>query len=228
MRPHGLRVLVGIALIAAGVLVPVPSPAPASAAFLHTYSVGIETNDNLGGSMNRSDTFVTVPGGVCAADFVAPVVYEPLWVAFPPSGGQSRWLEVGTMNKTATCKYWYWWAYSPDIGRHFGVIGQVPNGSHSFVIVRGPSGWTWQIVIDNVLRAELGFFGGQVATEVHAGLESYESTATTPVKAAGGLRTFGGTQWWWFDGRQVLRVDTTMCGRYIQDTAWRYSQNASC
>jgi hypothetical protein len=80
-----------------------------------------------------------------------------------------------------------------------------------------------------VLRAELGFFGGQVATEVHAGLESYESASVVPAKNWLGLRYFNGSIWASWNGQEVVDVDNPPhCGYYQSSTVWRAAQNSPC
>lgn len=105
----------------------------------------------------------------------------------------------------------------------------MPNGPHTFYIVRGPTGSTWQFVIDGILRAELGFFANHTADYVVAGLESYESASVSPAKSWTSLRYFNGSAWTSWSGQEVNQVDNPPhCGRYLSNTTWRPAENSPC
>jgi len=214
-------------ILTLGVFVGAPSAYPTHRAD-HKYSIGVSTwaADNLTGvRVYRYDENISA-GGLCGDPFVPPIMYQSQWVPINPDP-VNDWIELGTMHKTAGCKYWYWGYAVHGQWVPIGTSGNVGNASHYFEIVRGATGNTWKYNIDVTTIYEAPIYYQRLGKHVHAGLEGYNPAAIVPQHFYYNLQFNVGGPWYYWR-THITDIDPPMCGGFSTDTLWRSSQNSPC
>jgi hypothetical protein len=204
---------------------------PSSAAHAQTryvwYSVGQENwaaGNQTGVSVQRYDINIDA-GGQCSNPDSPTRVIQDEWVNID----SLDWMELGTSHETASCKYWFWGYYAPD-GKGFREFGdiQIGYGQHTFKIVRGPTGGTWQFIIDTSPMAEYPIFVNNVGSYLQAGLESYNSSATVATHGYYSLQYNQGGPWYSWVKPETQGHDPPACGQWTNLTHWTAWENSSC
>lgn len=193
----------------------------------HNYSAAYENSsfgNYTGVKVYRWDRDIPVPG-VCNAQFAAPVVYQTQWVVMLPSA--ASWIELGTMHKQSSCKYWYWGYGLNGVWVPVGTVGGIVADDHTFQIVRAADGIHWLIFIDSTLIDQQIAWAAAGAF-VEAGLESYVPTITISAHGYYNMQWNQGGIWRFFGGRDASSVTGPMCGRWITDDDWQAGQNTTC
>lgn len=199
----------------------------------HAWSYGGERTGGsyLGASSTRYDPSVACVG-------TSPV-YIPNWLL---TGVDRRnWLEIGSgyCNGSAfgynqSDVYWYW-GYAENYGAggawHWrgtrkGTKGQV----HKFEMFRdAPCSWNAYVDSTRVGLIRNWCVGG---ARNEAGLESYGDLHTVPAFDHSSLRVFDTNPWAWrfWNHKDVGPTVTNvkMCGRYMNWTTYRSSENKPC
>lgn len=204
----------------------VGTPADATHVTNHWRSAGYDTSagqNYTGVQVYRHDRDIN-PGGTCNNQFTAPVVYQTQWV-FLTADARNQ-IELGTMHKTGTCKFWFW-GYTLDWVWHpVGTQGGVVAAPHTFRIVRNANGVNWSQVIDSTTMSS-AISWATTGAYVAAGLETYRDMTITSHGYYSMRWNQGGT-WNLFAGRDATLVEGSMCGRWISDTDWAAAENSTC
>lgn len=219
-----MRKLLLPAVVVAMVVLLLPGTAGAQTG--HSYSTGYESSSRgnyTGVSVYRYDRNVAA-GGTCNASYSGNVIYQTQWQLM--TSDSRSWIELGTMHKTSTCKYWFW-GYGVDWTWYsMGTQGGVVYDDHTFRIVRGANGTTWSQIIDNTTMGNLTW--GAAGNFVQAGLESYNTSPTVSAHGYYSLQYNQGGPWYNWSGRDGSVVNSPMCGRWVSDTTWQAGQNTTC
>ena len=148
----------------------------------------------------------------------------------------NNWFELGTGHRSSSCRFWYW-GFGDTGGWHpYGGQFITTLGSHTFDFYRVNGSWAFYIDASNVWNLTSAWSG----TEVQAGLESYESTATAPATHYGvASNTWSKLQYtvaegsWlpWPNNTNVFNtaVSSPMCGRWsTYPVDWIAGENTTC
>lgn len=227
VRPTARPIRIGLFVLSVLATVAFGTP-PAGASLVHWYSVAWDTSNAgnyTGISVYRYDRNIPV-NGTCNSSYSAPVVYQTQWL-YPPPGNGSNQIEIGTMHKTSSCKYWYG-AYTLN-GTFYSVWqqGGVVYDDHTFRLLRAGDGTHWEYRIDSTLinNSVVWATTGQA---VLAGLETWESTVTVTSHGYYSLQYNQGGSWFNWSGRDATTVTGSMCGRWLADTTWAAAENSTC
>jgi hypothetical protein len=224
--------LVVLGSIVALLLGAISVPATANHVSNHRYSIGFDLTVATynGVRLTRYDNNIAA-GGVCNSAYVSPVVYQTQWVILDTTA--SDWVEIGTMHKTSTCKYWFWGYGFDGVWNSLGTRGNRQYGQRTFVISKSsyPADAAWAMSVGSETLGDV-YFGNIPGDYVSAGLETYNIIPIIAAHNYSSLQFLGasgtGLIWQNWAGMDYRQVDTRMCGRWLSGSSWRAGQNTTC
>lgn len=225
-RKHAGAFATAVAL-SAGLLAGLLPVEPAVAYHGRDYSRAYESNPSTGNytgvRVRRYDRNIAATN-TCDNTFTQKPIYQTQWLPTAGAHTANNFIELGTMHKQSTCKYWF--VYGKRDGVEFIRYrsGKIASQEHVFQILRGGDGRTWSFIIDATTVATydwptLGYYA-------IAGLESYDYEVTISTHGYYDMHSNVGGPWYPFNG-DGGEVNPPTCGGFA-GSMWQAGQHVRC
>ena len=191
------------------------------------YAVGYEQSAGThytAAAETKTEFALSIPGSGCSANYVPPVVYEPLWLSF----AANDWLEIGTAYSCGNVRYRY--TYECLNGScAYGTTYPLVNGA---VDLRFRIIWTGSTFAMQAGSATLATSVHQSKKGIyaHTGTENHAGNVTIrrqDFKSLAYSLDFSSASTGWA-GRDTQTINAPACGGWASDIQWYSGRNSTC